>query len=415
MTRTDSTSRWARSTHTVPFSPRSCPKPALRRPDWEEMRGTKRRNGHDLCTPLALAGIVVALVLPPGLPARGAVPDSPEQQAEVLANLARARFGTLSAAERTLVLSAPFRELAWVGPDSDPDNPANDATHGENWGPERSVRAAILRWLYTDSDVNRFLDPSGLGVAGARIEGKLDLSYVKADKPLTIVRCYIPDGIDVTFSHLQSFEVRGSSTGPIAADMSELAGDLAVRFGTYGSLSLFRARIGGNLDCTGSTLLSGGQRSVNAVESTIAGQLILHDGFTTDGIVDLRLARVGQSLSFHRAIFSGPDDTGLNAERASIGGTLYWVDIRHTPNTQPHAFVYALENFLPVVELYQGEYWRPNPLHGTKGRSRILAREFDFGLVPGRLLRWYLWFHILAGWTLTPLLFAGLSGLVRPD
>ena len=379
------------------------------------MRGTKRRNGHDLCTPLALAGIVVALVLPPVLPARGAVPDSPEQQAEVLANLARARFGTLSAAERTLVLSAPFRELAWVGPDSDPDNPANDATHGENWGPERSVRAAILRWLYTDSDVNRFLDPSGLGVAGARIEGKLDLSYVKADKPLTIVRCYIPDGIDVTFSHLQSFEVRGSSTGPIAADMSELAGDLAVRFGTYGSLSLSRARIGGNLDCTGSTLLSGGQRSVNAVGSTIAGDMIFHDGFTTDGIVDLRLARVGQSLSFHRAIFSGPDDTGLNAERASIGGTLYWVDIRHTPNTQPHAFVYALENFLPVVELYQGEYWRPNPLHGTKGRSRILGREFDFGLVPGRLLRWYLWFHILAGWTLTPLLFAGLSGLVRPD
>ncbi len=543
------------------------------------MRGTKRRNGHDLCTPLALAGIVVALVLPPVLPARGAVPDSPEQQAEVLANLARARFGTLSAAERTLVLSAPFRELAWVGPDSDPDNPANDATHGENWGPERSVRAAILRWLYTDSDVNRFLDPSGLGVAGARIEGKLDLSYVKADKPLTIVRCYIPDGIDVTFSHLQSFEVRGSSTGPIAADRSELAGDLAVRFGTYGSLSLFRARIGGNLDCTGSTLLSGGQRSVNAVGSTIAGDMIFHDGFTTDGIVDLRLARVGQSLSFHRAIFSGPDDTGLNAERASIGGTLYWVDIRHTPNTQLdlentkadalwddeaswpapgklmidgfiytefaggpaeadprlewlerqppgyrpqpyrqlakvlrdggretgatdvliakeevvrhdaglgrmerawnlmldvtigygyrplralwwiagfvivgtvlfglayrarivtptdeaayrvfvesgvapphyppfHAFVYALENFLPVVELYQGEYWRPNPLHGTKGRSRILAREFDFGLVPGRLLRWYLWFHILAGWTLTPLLFAGLSGLVRPD
>src|SRR2546422_64430 len=143
MTRTDSTSRWARSTHTVPFSSRSCPNPASRRPDWEEMRGTKRRNVHDLCTPLALAGIVVALVLPPVFPARGAVPDSPEQQAEVLANLARARFGTLSAAERTLVLSAPFRELAWVGPDSDPDNPANDATHGENWGPERSEERRV--------------------------------------------------------------------------------------------------------------------------------------------------------------------------------------------------------------------------------------------------------------------------------
>jgi hypothetical protein len=80
-----------------------------------------------------------------------------------------------------------------------------------------------------------------------------------------------------------------------------------------------------------------------------------------------------------------------------------------------HAFVYALENFLPVVELQQGEYWRPNPLHATKGRSRILGGEFDVGIVPGRLLRWYLWFHVLAGWVLTPLLFAGLSGLVHPD
>ena len=33
----------------------------------------------------------------------------------------------------------------------------------------------------------------------------------------------------------------------------------------------------------------------------------------------------------------------------------------------------------------------------------------------GRLLRWYLWFHILAGWTLPPLMFAGLSGLIRVE
>jgi hypothetical protein len=512
-------------------------------------------------------------------PARGAVGDTPEQQAEVLTNLAQARFGTLSAAERTLVRSAPFRELAWVGPDSDADNPLNNATHGEDWGPERTIRGAILRWLYADPNVNGFLDPSGLGVAGARIDGKLDLSYLKGDKPLTIVSCYLPEGIDLTFSHLQSIEVRSSSTGPIAADMSELAGDLAVRFGTCGPLSLFRARIGGNLDCSGSTLRGGGQQSVNAVASTIAGDMVFHDGFTTDGIVDLRLAHVGQSLSFHRAIFSGPNDMGLDAERAVIGSTLYWVDINHTANTQLdlgntkadalwddeaswpapgklmidgfiynefaggpaeadlrlrwlerqgpgyrpqpyrqlatvlrnsgretgatdvliakeevrrrdgglgrmdrawslmldvtigygyrplralwwiagfvavgtvlfglgyrarivtptdeaayrvfvesgvgpphyppfHAFIYALENFLPVVELHQGEYWRPNPLRGTKGRSMSLRGDFDFGIVPGRLLRWYLWFHILAGWVLTPLLFAGLSGLVRPD
>ena len=168
----------------------------------------------------------------------------------------------------------------------------------------------------------------------SRITGTLDLSYVKADTPITLVRCYIPDGIDLTSSHLQAFEVRASVTGPISADMSELAHDLSVRFGTYGPLSLFRSRIGGNLDCTGGTFLGSGQTTVNAVESTIAGDAVFHDGFSTDGVVDFRLARVGQSLSFHGAIFSGTAKTGLNAERAVIGGTLYWVAIQHTPHTQ---------------------------------------------------------------------------------
>ena len=367
-------------------------------------------------------------------------------------------------------------------------------------------------------------------------------------------------------------------TGPISADMSELARDLSVRFGTYGPLSLFRSSIGGNLDCTGGTFLGSGQTTVNAVESTIAGDAVFHDGFSTDGVVDLRLARIAQSLSFHGAIFSGTAETGLNAERAVIGGILYWVAIQHTPRTQldlentkadalwddeaswpasgmltidgfvfnefaggpgdaearlrwlglqppgyrpqpyrqvatvlrasgretgasdvliakeellrreaglgrmerawnrmlevtigygyrplralwwmagfvvigtvlfgfgylarivtpteaaaygafiesgtapPHyppfnAFIYSLESFLPLVALHQGEYWRPNPVHSAKGHARSGGNGSALGLWAGTLLRWYLWFHILAGWTLTPLFFAGLSGLVRP-
>jgi hypothetical protein len=522
-------------------------------------------TGMARCDRRTATGLALALVLLAGVPARGGGRRDPRQQARTLTALARARFGTLSAGERTLLRGAPFPELAWIGPDSDPDSPANDPAHAEDWGPERSVRAVLLRWLYADPDATRFLDPSGLGLAGARVVGPLDLSYVKADKPLTIVGCYVPDGIDLRFAHLQSLDVRGSVTGAIAADRSELAGDLAVRSSTSGALGLFRAHVGGNVDCTGSTVRAGGQAAVNAVASTIAGDVIFHEGFTADGTVDVRLARVGQSLSFNHAAFVGAGETGLDAERASIGGTLYWVDVGHTPTTrldlenaradalwddeaswpvsgklaidgftygeiaggpgdaesrlrwlarrdvdqapQPyaqlakilhesgretdatdvliareemlrrdarmgraerlwnlmleatigygyrplralwwiaafvvlgtllfgvgyrtgivmptdeaayrafvssraapphyppfHAFVYALETFMPVVELDQGAYWRPNPRHGAGRRS-------------SRLLRWYLWLHVLAGWTLTPLFFAGISGLVRP-
>lgn len=73
--------------------------------------------------------------------------------------------------------------------------------------------------------------------------------------------------------------------------------------------------------------------------------------------------------------------------------------------------VYSLENFLPVVDLHQGTFWRPNPHHVPATRGRVT--RWGGETMPAKLLRWYLWMHILAGWTITPLLFAGLAGLLR--
>jgi len=72
-----------------------------------------------------------------------------------------------------------------------------------------------------------------------------------------------------------------------------------------------------------------------------------------------------------------------------------------------------LENFLPVVDLHQGTYWRPNPHHRST-RARFPTKWVG-ETVPAVFLRWYLWIHILAGWAITPLLFAGLAGLLRND
>src|SRR5215471_10570934 len=93
-----------------------------------------------------------------------------------------------------------------------------------------------------------------------------------------------------------------------------------------------------------------------------------------------------------------------------------FVESGTTPSHYPtfNALIYSLENFLPVVALHQEEYWRPNPLHSVRGAPSNSVDGSVLGIRAGRVLRWYLWFHILAGWTLTPLFFAGLSGLVRP-
>ena len=514
------------------------------------------------------------------LSGRCATAASPPSFSQVLEGLAHEKFGsTLSAAELKIVRTAPMREVAWVGPDSDPEHPSNDPSTGEEWGPERTVRAEVIAWLVTDPACVNYIHPSGVGVAGARIQGKIEISYLTASKPITLLRSFIPDGIDLADAHVDGLEIDHSKIGPIVADLAEVSHDVTLMFNAVGPISLYRSKIGGTFDCTGSRFLANGQRALKAVEATIGGDALFHEGFQTDGIVDFRLAKVGHDLSFNNADFVGNDANGLNAERAEIAGTFYWVDIGHNAKTmldlegasarafwddaaswpspgqltlngfaydellggptdatsrlqwlrlepagywpQPYrqlakvlrdrgndgdatdvaiaslverrrmggldrlerlwnrllevtigygyrplralwwiagfvmfgtilfecgrwlrliapteevayeqfvktgeppahyppfnAFVYSLENFLPVVELGQDPYWRPNPRHSPGGFVHRSAHRLTPGTLPAVVLRWYLWAHIIAGWMITPLLFAGLSGLVRPD
>lgn len=72
-----------------------------------------------------------------------------------------------------------------------------------------------------------------------------------------------------------------------------------------------------------------------------------------------------------------------------------------------NAIVYSLDVFTPFTYLSQANYWVPNP---NRGPSLPLL---FWNPTVGSLLRTYLWLHVVAGWTLTSLLVAGLSGLVQ--
>jgi hypothetical protein len=501
---------------------------------------------------------------------------SSSDPADSLIEMAQARFGALTEAELTMLRAAPNRRLAWVSKKEDPDDPLNNVAKAEAWGKERTVRAELLAWLLSDAEASKLVHPSGVGLAGARIIGRLDLSYLEVIHPLTLLDCLISNGIDLTNARVKSIDLRRSWTGTIEGDLSMVHGDLDLPMGHYDSISLFRSEIDGNLNCSASRLA--GDPPLAAALAAINGDVVLQDGVQTAGVIDLRLARIGQSLSVNHARFIGRGQNGLNAERATIGGTLYWVDIAKSARTeldlsdahaasiwddekswpapgnlyldgfvygalaggpadelarlrwlrlqplalqaQPEPYrqlaqvlreggreegaaqveiaredaltkyggkgisrwlwrealratigygyrplralwwilgfvllgaglfrwgyaagliapteesayqafigsgapprhyppfsslVYSLENFLPVVDLHQGTYWRPNPHHPSKRRRKVERAD---NTLSARLLRCYLWIHILAGWTITPLLFAGLAGLLRND
>jgi hypothetical protein len=508
-------------------------------------------------------------------------PRKHTRQGDALEKIAVEEFGQLSVAERKLMRGASARETQWIGASQDPADPSNDPAHPEKWGDDRTIRSGVLAWVVSDPEAAPFIHPSGVGIAGAKIAGKLDLSYQAVARPLTLIRCAIPDGIDFSYASIASLDLRASITGMVFGDFSRVKSDLAMQFGSYGTVSIYRATIGGNLDFSAAHLTgSGAAETVSAQEASIGGDAIFHQDFTTDGLLDFRLAKIGRSLSINHAHFIGASENGLDAERIAVAGPFYWVAVEHTPHTQldlenaaaaslfddraswpasgnldiegftygtfggdsppdsadrlqwlrlqapgyrpqpymeladalkqsgrsegaievliaqriaqrhsgrmsfparmwnllldstigygyrplralwwiggfvllgtilfergyragvmtptdaaafesyarngkppahyPHfnAFVYSLENFLPVVDLHLGNHWHPNVYHRIRHNKSDAERNLVGKTRIGTLLRWYLWFHILAGWVITPLLFAGLSGLIRAE
>lgn len=72
-----------------------------------------------------------------------------------------------------------------------------------------------------------------------------------------------------------------------------------------------------------------------------------------------------------------------------------------------NAIIYSLDVFAPFTYLHQANYWVPNPTRGARVRLGFWSPR------AGALLRIYLWLHVVAGWLLTSLLVAGLTGLVQ--
>ena len=75
-----------------------------------------------------------------------------------------------------------------------------------------------------------------------------------------------------------------------------------------------------------------------------------------------------------------------------------------------HPLLYSLDVFLPFVNLHQEHYWWPD--EASKGECEIAGRRIE---VRGSTLRAYLWVQIIAGWVLSAIFIAGITGLIKND
>ena len=74
-----------------------------------------------------------------------------------------------------------------------------------------------------------------------------------------------------------------------------------------------------------------------------------------------------------------------------------------------NSFIYSLDTFLPIVNLYQLKYFLPD---STKKCLLFKCGRFKL-FVCGLVVYYYFWIQIILGWILTTFYIGALTGLIR--
>ncbi len=190
-----------------------------------------------------------------------------------------------------------------------------DPAEGGTWGPERTVRASVLRALLLDGP-RADGEVAALSLAGARVTGPLELAYATVDHPVRLRHCHFDDVPRLYAARLR--EVNLSE--------SVLPGLISHAVRVDGVLRLTRARFGGMVrlggaEITGSLYLESTEihapdteGPVLQLNQAVLGADLWAPGLRARGTVRLDGARVAGTVNLTDAVLDRPDGTALQAE-----------------------------------------------------------------------------------------------------
>jgi hypothetical protein len=279
----------------------------------------------------------VALVIAaPAASPRAAV-QQPQMDTTPLIKLASTRFSNLTRAEQALLEHADVRNIgrakfAVSGPSSNPDDSSNNPANASQWGPQREIRASLIRWMSVDPDAIRQIDPQGIRVLGAKIIGSLDFSGVHVPFAITLRNCAIPEAMEMAAAEIPSVDFNSSYIGSIHANSISVPHWFSLQWvHLAGIIDLQEATIG--------VIYAGGahfkylpepayvfaptRTVLNLTDAHIKGSINLTDGFEVDGGITLNGARIGANLICISGQLFNPDNLAISAIGTEIAGYFY--------------------------------------------------------------------------------------------
>jgi hypothetical protein len=151
----------------------------------------------------------------------------------------------------------------------------------------------------------------------------------------------------------------------------------------------------------------------------------LSHNFKANGTVRLSRARIGLDIECFGGQLANPGNAALKADGIRIEGSLLITptkaeayELNGSKNISLNypvfnATVYSMESFIPLIKLQVADSYAPNANLGKVRTTPAFHCIPSISVTDGSLLRYYLWFHIIAGWFLTTLWVGGLTGLIR--
>ncbi|MGA6170065.1 oxidoreductase [Streptomyces sp. NPDC012600] len=260
---------------------------------------------------------------------------------------------------------------------------SDDPVAGAGWGAERTVRAAVVAMLLLGAhDGDRGSGTvASLRLAGARVTGRLDLSGAEVSHLFSLEGCRLEEPVRLYGATTRTVVITDSWVPGVDCELARIGGDLDLRRSVVegGSLNLINARMAGNLLVSdaeiagtdewavlgGGLILEGsvfGQRLITrgglrlpgaqllsglflqgarlgdtegvalAAEVMAASSVDCSQGFTAQGQVVLRSARIAGLLSFEDAHLNG-DGTALDCVSMVVG------ELDHRPAAPPSGVV----------------------------------------------------------------------------
>ena len=193
--------------------------------------------------------------------------------------------------------------------------------------PEKTVRAALIRFLAIGGDVSAPVHENGIQLIGAYICDDLDLFGCDIRHRLKLNKCYIAKRVTLRDARTRTINLEGSRVDSIHGSGVKLSGSLTLSGGflAEGQVRLAGARIIGNLDCTGGKFVEReiegevGKFALYCSRARIGGSVYLREAFDAHGEVRFENAVIDGNLDCTEGKFCG-DPWALNCVQTKIHG-----------------------------------------------------------------------------------------------